>query len=127
MGLKQTLITSIENTIFIDFLLKNGREISSQKVLFDVILPESLEQHMTCVITVWGAISFSHISVEISELREMREQINHAVKRTLERYKEAEKLEKSSNKFIDFIKSEFLAPEKLYFFKTQIYPQLREN
>lgn len=124
MGLKQNLITQIENTVFMDFLLKNGREVSKQVVNFDVIIPESIEQSMICSITVWGSISYKHISVSASELKEMTVQIEHVVKRALERYKQDEILERKANKFLDVVK-DFLAPEKLYLF-TQKDSQIKE-
>ena len=116
MGIKQTLITNMENTIFIDFLLKNGREKTAQKVEFDVIIPETLDQQMTCSVTVWGAVSFEHVSIDINVLNEMKTQIKHVALKSLETEKN---LEKEAKNFVNKIKEIANLHQKFYIFSKE--------
>lgn len=117
MGFKETIKNKIENTIFIDFLLKNGQFINDKSVRFNVIIPEDLHQQMTCTVTVWGQVSFGYISVDIQALKEMQTQINHVAQIAIKEVKEEKKTEKGATSFVKTIQG-LLEPQKLYIFKT---------
>lgn len=124
MGFKETIKNKVENTIFLDFLLKNGSVINGKTLKFDVIIPEDINQSMTCSITVWGSISFSNISVDRQTLKEMQLQVAHVVNIAIAEEKQANK---GADNFIKTIKEVCKAHQKLYIFKTQIYPQMKET
>lgn len=125
MGFKETIKNKVENTIFIDFLLKNGFAVNSKTIKFDVIIPESLNQHMTCSVTVWGSISFSHISVDMESLKEMKAQIDHVVKIAINEEKQANK---GADNFVNAIKKLCDAHQKFYvYFKDKNTMKLKEN
>lgn len=117
MGFKETIKTKMENTIFIDFLLKNGQFINDKSIKFDVIIPEDVNQRMTCTVTVWGAISFSHISVDVATLKEMQVQVAHVAQIAIKEVKQEQKAEKGATSFVKTIQG-LLEPQKLYIFKT---------
>lgn len=125
MGFKETIKNKVENTIFLDFLLKNGSVVNNKTLKFDVIIPEDLHQRMTCNITVWGAISFSHISVDVSTLNEMQVQVAHVVNIAIAEEKQTNK---GAEKFVDAIKKLCDSHQKFYvYFKDKNTMNLKGN